>query len=397
MPTFRYQAYTADGKAVKGRREGPGQKAVREALLADGLFVRELHSVGEGRSRGYPPAVRAVLYRELSALLRAGLPLDRSLELLAEHPELAADGDALPAVRDRVREGGDLSGSLRAHIPGVREEEASVLAAGEAAGTLSVVAEELANTLEIEAELQDQARTALVYPAVITLLAVVVLGVMIGYLLPMYEEMLGDLNGTLPWLTRVFLGLGRWIRSLPGMAILLALLFVVVWAGRRFWRSTSDTWAELRFRLPALGAVLSARVRARFARTLALLLEGGVPIPEAVASSGRATGTLWLGKKCEAAAGRIAHGQRVAEAVAEIPVLQQDLPGWIRAGEASGDLASLLRHAALGHERSWRRGLDRMLALLEPVLIVAVGLLILLVALAVLLPMLRMNQLLTTP
>lgn len=395
MPTFRYQAYTTEGKSVKGRREGPSRKAVRELLLEEGILVRDIQSVTSGRVKQVSPSLRAVLYRELSALISAGLPLDRALEILAEHPELSAGGDALPAVRDRVREGDDFSGSLKAQVPGVSEEEAAVLAAGEAAGTLPLVAAELADSLEIESELQEQARTALVYPAVITVLALVILGVMVGYLLPTYENMLGDVDVELPLLTRVLLGAGRWIRSLPGILVLALIVAGMVIGVRRVRASTSDRVAELRFRIPVLGDVLSSRVRARFARTLALLLEGGVPVPTAVESAGRSTGNPWLSKKCMAAAEQISQGSRVAEAVSQVPVLQQDLPGWIRAGEVSGDLPNLLRHAALGHERSWKRGLNRLLALLEPALIIAVGLLILLVALAVLLPMLRMNQLLT--
>jgi general secretion pathway protein F len=395
MPTFRYQAYTPTGKAVKGRKEGPSRKAVRDQLLSEGVLVRDIQPVTSGKAKRATPAVRSILYRELSALLHAGLPLDRALEILAEHPELASDGDVLPAVRDRVREGGEFSESLKRQLPGLREEEAAVLAAGEAAGTLASVCNELADALEIESELQDQARTALVYPGIITGLSLLILGVMVGVLLPTYEEMLGDVDMELPLLTRVLLGTGRWMRSLPGLAVLLALAGGIVVGVRKLTFSTSDRLAEFLFRVPVVGAVRSSRVRARFARTLALLLEGGVPVPLAVEGAGRATGSGWLTGKCAEAAGQLSQGSRVAEAIAAVPVLQEDLPGWIRAGEASGDLPGLLRHAASGHERAWRRGMDRLLALLEPALIIAVGGLILLVALAILLPMLRMNQFLT--
>lgn len=395
MPTFRYQAYTSDGKSVKGRQEGPSLKAVRDDLLSKGILVRSIQPVTQGKAKKATPAVRSILYRELSALLNAGLPLDRALEILAEHPELAADGDVLPAVRDRVREGGEFSESLKAQLPGLREEEAAVLAAGEAAGTLAKVSSELADSLEIESELQDQARTALVYPMIITVLAFLVLGVIVGYLLPTYEQMLGDADVTLPLLTRFLLGAGRWIRSPLGVLSFLVLVAGAVFGIKRLKASASDALSEKIYQLPALGPVLSSRVRARFARTLALLLEGGVPLPQAVEGAGRATGSRWLALKCAEASGGIAQGMRVAQAVSQIPVLQEDLPGWIRAGEASGDLPDLLRHAATGHERSWKRGVDRLLALLEPALIIAVGLIILMVAMAVLLPMLRMNQVLT--
>ena len=133
-------------------------------------------------------------------------------------------------------------------------------------------------------------------------------------------------------------------------------------------------------------------MRARFCRTLALLLEGGVPVPEGVRVAGRATGSVFLAARCGEAAERILQGARVAEALALVPVLGEDLPGWVRAGEASGDLSGLLRHAARSHQRAWDRGLGRTLSLLEPLLIVAVGILILITALAVLLPILRVNQ-----
>ena len=137
MPTFSYQAYTAEGRQRKGRREGLNVKEVREQLLREGLYAREVRAL-RGAGRGsFGAGTRSVLYRELGALLRAGLPLDRSLEILADNPELGAGAEALSAVRDEVREGRDLSLALRSHLPGLREDEAAVVSAGARAGPVA--------------------------------------------------------------------------------------------------------------------------------------------------------------------------------------------------------------------------------------------------------------------
>ena len=213
MPTFTYQAYTREGKPVRGRTEGLTAKEVRERLLEDDLFAREVKPVkGGAGTRTFAAGMRSIFYRELGALLRAGLPLDRALRILSDNPELGSGADVLSVVRDEVREGMDLSRSLRAHLPGMREDEAAVVAAGEASGGLAGVALELADHLEEEAGVRDQIRTALVYPSVVAGLAVLVMGVLVGFLLPVYEKLLTGLDRELPWLTEALLAGGRALR-----------------------------------------------------------------------------------------------------------------------------------------------------------------------------------------
>ena len=393
MPTFRFHAYTADGKAVRGRREGLNAKDVREKLLSEGVYARDVTAVSSGgKSKKFSAQNRSMFYRELGALLKAGLPLDRSLEILSEHPELGAGDDILPLIRDLLHEGQALSVSLQQHFPGIRDDEVAVLAAGEAAGRLSFVAEELADFLDEESKVGDQLRNALVYPAVISVLALIVLGVLVGYLLPVYEKLLGGINQPMPALTRGILGVGAAIRHPVGLLLLLSLLVFIMITARRALQNPQSFFPVKRFRFPVIGFTICSLARARFARTLALLMEGGVGIPEAVRVAGRATGSIYLPAACKDAADHISQGSRVAETIGSIPVLQDELPGWIRAGEASGDLAGMLRHASQSHQRAWSRGLTRILSLVEPLLIISVGLLILLVALAILLPMLKVNQ-----
>ncbi len=393
MPTFRYYAYTADGRGVRGRREALDAKEVREKLLGEGLYAREVKALSVNRNhKRYSVQTRSMFFHELGALLKAGLPLDRALQILSEHPELGAGEDVLPLIRDRLREGQSLSRCLQDHMPGIREDEVAVLAAGEAAGSLPQVSAELAEFLDEEALVRDQLRSALVYPAVISLLALVVLGVLVGFLLPVYEKLLGGLNQELPPLTNFILKVGEICRHPVALLCLLALAMTGILFLKKCLRSPETLLPRSRFRLPVIGFAISSLARARFARTLSLLMAGGVDLPAALRVSGRATGSLWLSSACDLAADQVSQGMRITDAVSDLPVLQEDLPGWIRAGEASGDLAGMLRHASESHQRAWNRGLSRILSLVEPLLIISVGLLILLVALAILLPMLKINQ-----
>ncbi len=392
MPTFLYQGYSAEGRNRKGRLEALDAKEARERLLKDGIYPREVSLAGAGRGRRFTLSHRAVLYRELGVLLRAGLPLDRCLGLLGENPSLAPGAEALSATRDRVREGGDLSEALRAQLPAMRDDEVAVLAAGESAGRLSEVSLELAHLLEEENAVREQVRSALVYPLLVLVLALLVLGGLVGFLLPVYERLLGGLSQELPWITRKVLAAGRAIRHPLGLGLLAGLVLMAIQLLRGLRKQANGPAARARFRLPVLGVGLAALARARFARTLALLLDGGVPVQNALRIAGRATGSLWIAEACFLAADRVAQGERVASALSEVPVLREELPGWAQAGESSGELAPLLRHAAQSQQRVWDRSLRLALSLLEPALIVGLGLLILVVALAVLLPMLRLNQ-----
>ncbi len=393
MPTFRYQGYTAGGQARKGRVEALNAKEARERLIAEGVFPKEVSPVGRGGK--FDAGRRSVLYRELGALLQAGLPLDRALRLLSENPELAAGAETLASVGDQIKEGVDFSEVLARQLRGAREDEIAVLGAGEAAGRLPQVCMELADHLEEEAGVGDQIRTALVYPAVISLVALAVLGVLVGFLLPAYDQLLAGVGQELPALTRGVLALGRGVRHPLGVGGLLLILLLLA-RGIAGLRRRPGGLISLRwYRLPVLGPALGALARARFARTLALLLEGGIPLHRALETAGKATGAPGLAAACARAARRVSQGERLAEVLMAVPVLREDLPGWAMAGEASGDLSGLFRHAARGHQRAWDRNLRRLLALLEPLLIVMVGMLILWVALAVLLPMLRLNRGLT--
>ena len=334
-----------------------------------------------------------MLYREVGALLRAGLPLANALEVLIAAPELGSNRAHLAGIRDRIREGSPLAEAMAQSAGAFSPFEQAVIEVGERSGTLETVLDRLAKFLEEQQRVKERIQTALIYPAIVVTLAIVISVVMLGVMIPRWSEKLGELNIKLPLLTQWVLAVGKWI--LPVSIILFLLAGVGFYFFLRQMRKDADFRVRgnrLLFRLPLVRRGYSALVNLRFARTLSLLLGGGVPLVEGVSLAGRATGSAWVGRLAERGAEALRHGKSLAEAVRAIEPLSASLPGWIQAGEASGKLEDLLENAGDRYQQQWDRMISRGLGVLEPVLILAVGLFVLLIALSILMPVMSLNQ-----
>ncbi len=400
MKTYAYTGYDAAGRSMRGMVEADTRKEAREQLVEQGVWVDSLQEASAppaGRGvpwrSAFPNEHRAVFYRELGSLLQAGVALVPALDLVIAAPETGSARTRLAGVRDRVREGDALSRALSEAIPRLPAFETAVLRAGETVGTMDRLLHQLADVLDEQQRVTDRIGTALVYPLVVAGLALAIALVVVGLLLPSLQDMLRDTAPALPWPTRVLLAAGDW--GLPGIGGLLLLAGGGGWlAVRRIRRSAAgaERLDRLSVRVPVVGSLRRTLIRLRFARTLSLLLNGGVEVVEAVTLAAEATGSPWVRRLAPASAEAIRRGDSIASAVSRMPPLGSALPGWIRAGEASGQLPRLLDRAADQFQRRWDRRVDRALALLEPALILAVGAAVLFLALAVLLPILSLNE-----
>lgn len=400
MNTFEYKGFDHAGRAARGLVEAQDLKDAREKLAALSVLPEKVEPAGAARAsalgdRRLRTEVRAMLYREIGALLRAGLPLTEALEVLIQSPELGVSRATLAGIRDRVREGATMADALAAAGRQVTAFEQAVVQSGERSGRLGEVFERLAAFLEEQAQVSARMQTALIYPAIVLVLALVIVVMMLGFLVPALGRMLEEARMPLPWLTRAMLAIGRWV--LPALAPLaLAALAGIAWWRARLaaderWRRRRDRFL---FRVPVWGEAYGALVNLRFARTLALLLRGGVTLVEGIGLAGRATGNAWTLDLCGALAEQVRHGQKFSDALRVTPPLNTSLPAWVRAGEVSGQLDVMLESAATRYQQQWDRRMARLLSLLEPALILVVGVFVLLVALSILLPVLRMNRLL---
>jgi general secretion pathway protein F len=403
MRTFAYTGFDSAGAVRRGLIEAQDLKEAREKLMARGVLPREvspsesiagaLLSVRRGTS--FKAESRVAYYRELGVLLGAGLPLVSAMEILMESPELGVSPSLLAGVRDRIREGASLAVALSTMAPHIKPYEKAILEVGEKSGNLEAMLERLALFLEEQEQLREKIISALIYPGIIFTFAIIVAIVLLGFVVPAAASVITEQSDKLqlPLLTRFMMTLGRGLLFGVPLALLAGLL------GRSYLKQRMATEPALRYRLdqwvfqtPLVGRGYTIAVNLRCARTLSILLQGGVGLVDAMALAGRSTGSAWVAHLMQAEAESIRHGSSLADAMRRIPPLARSLPAWIQAGEASGALERLLDTAGNAYQHQWNRYVSRTLSWLEPVLIISIGIFVLLVTLSVLLPIISLNQ-----
>lgn len=400
MQTFEYKGFDGAGRAQKGLVEALDIKRAREKLAGDGLFAEHIVPAGESkhfrflfRSTAFAVNERTMFYREMVALLQAGLPLVAALDVLVQSPDMGATRPILAALRDKIKEGASLATALADASRKVSSYEKAVIAAGERAASLGTVLERLAIFLDEQARLRDRFVTALIYPAIIFFVAIAIAIGLLGFGIPRIANLLmEDSHIALPLLTRGMIRFGSLFMHVGLPALALALAGAVFW-----WRTLACDPEKARdfnrrlFGVPVIGPGYAILVSLRFARTLALLLNGGVSLIDGLPLAGEATGSRWVANLVAAEADAVRHGRSLADMLRHIPPFGS-LFGWVQVGEASGALARMLDSAADRLQQQWDRFLTRRMNMLEPVLILIIGVFVLLVVLAVLLPILTLNQ-----
>lgn len=404
MKTFMYRGYDRNGARVRGVVEALDLKDAREKLAARTILPEELVPASGGRRGAWSwrsarqsmmqDEPRGEFYRAMSTMIAAGLPLVDALNILLEQTPPAHTDAArqLAGVRDAVRDGARLvEAAERAGIP-LTAFESAVLESGERTGNLSGSFSDLADYLVEVGRIRQTIRTACLYPAIIVAVAMLVgVGVM-GFLVPRMAAVFAESGMPLPWLTRAVVTAGAWF--IPVVLPLVLLLILAVLAGMRRVRTQPSLRKAAERRISRwwiAGHGFRVLTSLRFARTASLLLRGGLPMVEAVPLAGRATGSAWLAAEAAEAAQAIRQGAPVSRTLARIPVIGEELGAWLRAGEASGDLAGMFAYAGERQRQKWTLFMDRSVALIEPVLIVVVAVFVLVVALAILLPILSLN------
>ena len=399
MTTFAYKGYDASGRPQSGLIEAADPKDARKRLAARGILPEILQAAGGSAARrGAPKSafvadVRTMFYRELAALLGSGVALVPALDVILQAPELDQARTLLAAVRDAVREGQSLRAALAAASAQVTPFEQAVVEVGERTGGMAEALARLATFLEEQEKLREKLATALLYPAVVVSLAVVIGGLVLAFMLPLVGRMFAEAHLELPWLTRALLAGGR----AAGLALLLLAVAGVAGAAALRNRLRTDAALRLRvdrriFALPLVGAGWRNLTSLRFVRVLGLLLERGVGLIESVPLAGRASGSAWLADCARRETEAMGQGKPLVEVIRGIRPLHPSLAAWVQAGEAGGNLIGLLDNAAQRFQQRWERLASRGMLVLEIGLTVAVGLFVALIALAVLLPVLQMNK-----
>lgn len=402
MIAYRYRAASTDGDVHTGTvRARASPEAVAWVQRRGWIPLQvepERAERAPRRTRSLPwrgGQRRAVerLVQELAQLLEAGLPLDRALALvgrLAESPQAAA---LAAELGDRVRDGAALSAAMAAQPEPFDGIALGMVRAGESAGALAPALAALADHRRRVRELGEQVTSALLYPAILLVVSAGSLIALLVFVIPRFEAMFADLGGALPLSTRVVLGAGQWLREsgwLLGGGIAAGWGALRALGATTAGRLTLDRWA---LRAPVVGGLVLRREAARFSRTLAVLLRGGVPLLEALASARGVVANRWLHRKLADVEERVRAGERLAAALGSVPALPALLPQLATVGEESGRLAGSLEQVAELLEARARTASARLLTVLEPVLIVGMGGLIAAIILSILVAMLGVNDL----
>lgn len=398
MTAWRYVAVDVQGTRHRGELEADHPRAARARLREQGLLpeqitLRDAVSLDGESDRRVPALALALFSRQFATLLVAGLNIERALAALVEQEESDRLRAVLSSVHQDVLAGHGLGQTLARHTRAFPRYYAAIIQAGEEAGALPQVMERLAVYLERGQALRQKVGLALIYPVIVTLVAFLVVGVLLTYVVPQVVSVFEQSRQSLPWLTRALIVVSGLLRETWWIGLLL--LAAGGFAARHLLaiESVKLSWHRFLLRLPIIGPLRGGLASARFANTLSVLVGSGVPIVNALGYAGAALDDEVFRRATGEAAARVREGQSISRALKQGGVFPGMLLHLVASGEASGELSRVLEQAARQQELTAEARLSALTAILEPLLILVMGAVVLVIVLATLEPIIDMNRL----
>ena len=404
MPAFSYEAVDATGATRKGVVNADSARAARAELRSQGLTPISVDTITAqidvaGATKGSAFGNRlstvelALFTRQLASLLEASLPLEQAFSALLEQAERTYVRDLVASIRSEVMGGASLSDALAKHPRDFADIYRALVSSGEQIGQLARVLSRLADYIERRNALVQKVRLAFTYPAIVTVVAFLIVIFLLTYVVPQIVSVFANTKQKLPLLTTVMLGVSDFVRNY-GIYVFL----VVVALGYAWHRALKNPAIKLRFHTWLLTAPLYGKFErslntARFDSTLAITTGSGVPILRALQTSRDTLTNVAMRAQVEEATASVREGVSLARALSAHKHFPAMLIHMIRSGEATGELPAMLQRAADAQESDLERRAMTMAGLLEPALILAMGVVVLLIVLAVLMPIIEINQL----
>ncbi|MBI5101784.1 MAG: type II secretion system F family protein [Nitrospirae bacterium] len=389
MPVFQYTGYRPDGSEAAGTIEAEGLQDALSQVRALGIYPRDVHArtyrEKRWRLKKNEKSSLPHVTRQLSILLSAGVPLLDALRSLSGENRGYWQG-LLTGIKDSVSGGSSLSRSLEAERDMFPEFYINMVSAGEQSGRLNLVLEMLAGFLEKQEALKSKVRTAMIYPLFMMSVGFVVLSFLFTFVVPKIVKIFENTKSALPFITVLLIAISNFFVNF-WWAILIAAAAMYLGAGKLRDRNRMSL-DKIKLGLP--GGVLQSLYLGRFSRTTAFLLEGGLPLLKALELSSKSVGNVVIEQKIKNAAKMVAEGARLSQSLEGLPSVLLQL---ISTGEKTGTLAEVLNRAADSYEEDFERKVQKALSLLEPSMILVMGLVVGFIVLAILLPMFQLNQL----
>jgi len=401
MPHFSYKAIGRDGKSLDGTIEADGLELASRQLRGQGLTLLKLESgataaaAAPGKMTGKAPGRQEVLSMtsELAVLLRAGLPLDRSLKVLIDMAAQPGMSQLLNALLTAVKGGKALSSALQPYEQVFGAFYINMVRSGEASGHLSEVLDRLVEYLENAKTNRDTVISALIYPAILAVVSVLSIVVMLGFVVPQFETLFEDMGDALPPLTHMVISAADFIKSYGWL-----LLIIAIGAGLylRNWAATEDGKISLHKRMlkmPLAGGIIFQFEVSKFARTVGTLLTNGVSLLKAISIAIDTVDNRVIKEALQVLPPAVKAGKRMSVALEETDMFTPMVIQMTRVGEESGSLDQMMLELAKVFENQVQSGVKRGLALLEPVLILTMGFIIAVIIIAILMGILSVNDL----
>lgn len=409
MPLYSYRAVTPAGDVSSGELEAANESEIVDRLRDQGLLPMQIaQSIGAAAAggRAAKPA-RASLFaprrvtrdnvlgltRELATLLRAGLPLDRALELLITLAPSLPVAVMLQGIRDEVRGGKSLSQALDARREVFSRFYVNIVRAGEAGGALGTVLARMAETMERTKELRDSVRSALIYPTILVFVAVASVMVLLVFVVPQFQTTFAQAGKALPIATQVVIVSGTFLRNW-WWALIPAAVLAVLWFRRRGRSPAVRRVRDTRMlRMPLVGDLIAKVEIARFARTLSTLLANGVTLLAGLSIVKETMGNVVLQNALDGVTAKLREGKGFGRPLAETGLFPRLATQMILVGEESGRLEEMLGRVADVYDREVATAIKRFLAVLEPVLILGLAVLVGGIVFSILLGVMGMSEL----
>lgn len=403
MPIFDYKAYARDGKPQKGIIEADSQKTARQKLKKQGLMVSEMSekTTAKPSSGGQIPFFGgrvsvteiALLTRQLASLVKANIPLVEALSALVDQTENEKLKVTLAQVRQDVNEGSSLAKACGAHPKVFDTIFVNMIEAGESSGTLGLVLLKLADLKEAQMRLRSKVKGAMTYPVIMLSVAVIMMLVIFTAVIPKLSKVFESMNKPMPAITRFLIAVSDF--TVNWWFVLIALFFGMAAMFRSYIASPKGrpAWDEFKLRAPVVGPLVRMVAVTRFASTMSTLLSSGVPILTSMTISKNLVDNVPIATAIANARENITEGQSIAEPLKRSGQFPPMMIHMISIGEKTGELPDMLKNVAITYEDQVNARVEQMTSLLEPIMIVGMGLMVGFIVISVLLPLMDMTNL----
>lgn len=400
MAAFEFLALDEQGRQKKGVLEADSSRQARQLLRERKLVPLDVKPATTRAPNGsalfskrLSAADLALVTRQLATLIQASLPVEEALRAAAAQSTERRIKSILLAIRSRVLEGHGLAASLSEYRSSFPELFRATVAAGEHAGHLGVVLEQLADYTEQQQASRQRIQMAMIYPTILACVSFLIIGFLLGSVVPDIVKVFVNTKQELPWLTQALLLLSEIVRAYGALIVVLLVLAALGLRALLKKAEVQQEFHRLVLRLPLAGGLIRAVNTARFASTLSILSRSGVPLVEALSIAAAVIGNVRIRESVVQASQKVREGSsltRALEATEEFPAMMMHM---IASGERSGDLDGMLARSALNQENDLKAKFAMLIGLFEPFMLVFMGGVVLLIVLAILQPILSLNQL----